>query len=266
MTAFHTGTLGFLLSTLGIAVCIWMAGLGFKWWELKTLRAALSKSVNLLLIDIAGISLFLVVVYPVFVVRTVYYLHAGSRYESSVDAERYQQVSADLKFHRHNIATTDPVFGNLIDLLSAFSIFRNSLHGESCVVRVTAPPQSLPMASAIAQLQIAASNCATFGPDALFDRNPDLLNETMKGIVPDAIVFHAAKDDTAANQLFSRLSNLIKLVRSYQLPASKDYQSPPSTTVVDIDRVGVAGSNQAGEIRVFCSGRRWPGVGEPDAS
>ena len=39
-----------------------------------------------------------------------------------------------------------------------------------------------------------------------------------------------------------------------------------SATVGDSDRIRAVESNRAGEIRVFCSGRRWPGVGEPDAS
>lgn len=33
------------------------------------------------------------------------------------------------------------------------------------------------------------------------------------------IVFHAARDDKAADQLFTHLSNLIQLKRSYDLPS-----------------------------------------------
>src|ERR1017187_2730136 len=40
----------------------------------------------------------------------------------------------------------------------------------------------------------------------------------------------------------------------------------PNTTVVDSEQIRAAGSNQAGGIGVFGSGRRWPGVGGPDAS
>lgn len=46
-------------------------------------------------------------------------------------------------------------------------------------------------------------------------------------MVPDAIVFHAARDDRAANELFMRLFNQIKLIRSYKMPNATDCQSPP---------------------------------------
>ena len=59
----------------------------------------------------------------------------------------------------------------------------------------------------------------------LGDMDPDETAATMRGMIPDAIVFHAARDDKAANELFMRLSNQIKLVRSYELP-SVNYQTP----------------------------------------
>jgi hypothetical protein len=129
--------------------------------------------------------------------------------------------------HRHTIATTDPVFSNIVQLLQAFSEFRNHLQGEPCVVRITAPPESLELASAIAQLQIATSNCFTFGPDGNVDVNPDLEKEAKDGMINDAIVFHANRDDKAASELYMRLASQIKLRRSYQLPAKPVYQIRP---------------------------------------
>jgi hypothetical protein len=46
-------------------------------------------------------------------------------------------------------------------------------------------------------------------------------------MVPDAIMFRAARDDGAALRLFEELGNQIKLVRSYDLPANPKYQVPP---------------------------------------
>jgi hypothetical protein len=135
-------------------------------------------------------------------------------------------LATDLEARKHGISTSDPVFGNIIYLLQAFSVFRNALHGQPCVVRVTAPPQSLALASTIAQFQIATSNCFTFGPDPNIRMNPDLDKEATEGMVNDAIVFHADRDDTAANELFMRLSNQITLQRSYEPDPLHSYQLP----------------------------------------
>jgi hypothetical protein len=135
-------------------------------------------------------------------------------------------LATDLETRKHGISTSDPVFANIIYLLQAFSIFRNALHGQPCVVRVTAPSQSLALASTIAQFQIATSNCFTFGPDPNVRMNPDLEKEATEGMVNDAIVFHANRDDTAANELFMRLTNQITLQRSYEPDPLRSYQLP----------------------------------------
>jgi hypothetical protein len=49
-----------------------------------------------------------------------------------------------------------------------------------------------------------------------------LARETLEGMQAGRIVFHAAKDDAAANELFVRLSELFSLKRSYDLPLSPD--------------------------------------------
>ena len=135
-------------------------------------------------------------------------------------------LATDLEARKNGIFTTDPVFVNIIYLLQAFSNFRNGLHGEPCVVRVTAPSESLAFASTIAQFQIATSNCFTFGPDPNVWMNPDLEKEAKDGMVNDAIVFHADRDDKAANELFMRLSNQIRLRRSYEPDPVRSYQLP----------------------------------------
>ena len=111
-------------------------------------------------------------------------------------------------------------------MLQAFRAFRNAIGRDSCVVIVTAEGDSDAMASTIAQLSIQASNCATFGMSRS-DMDPDLKTLASSGMVPDAIVFHAARDDGAALRLFEELGSLIRLVRSYDLPANPKYQAPP---------------------------------------
>ena len=93
-------------------------------------------------------------------------------------------------------------------------------------VSVTALDESVPKASTIAQLSIQASNCSTFGP-VPSDMDPDQKTLALSGMVPDAIVFHATRDDGPALRLFDELGNQIRLVRSYDLPANPKYQMPP---------------------------------------
>ena len=90
---------------------------------------------------------------------------------------------------------------------------------SKCVIKVTAPRETAALASVFAQLSNVTSNCAVFGHMTYsVSINPDIMSDATNGMVPDAIVFRAAKDDAAANELFGRLSNQIKLVRSYEPP------------------------------------------------
>jgi hypothetical protein len=171
----------------------------------------------------------------VFIVRTVYFDHAGLRYpnfkqnasngrSSAIDEKEIERLRNLVAFHQNNITTQEPVFINIRDLLSAFAGFRIGLNKESCVVRVTAPIETVQFASVVAAFSTATSNCPTFGP-SIDDRDSDEATITTSGMVSDAIVFHAARDDEAANMLFSNLTNLVKLVRKYDLP-KPNYQTP----------------------------------------
>lgn len=158
-------------------------------------------------------------------IKTVYEDHQSllqaNKKLSSINAD----LRSKLEKRRHGLDTTDPVFSNTIYLLQAFQIYRHALNGAPCVIRVTAPPKSLPMASMVAQFSNSVSGCSTFGPED-FELNPDLEKEAMDGMVPDAIVFHAARGDKAADQLFNNLGNQIRLKRSYHIPSQRNYQSP----------------------------------------
>lgn len=116
-----------------------------------------------------------------------------------------------------HIYTTEPIFSNIIYLQQAFRSFRGRTivpGGNMCTVRFTAPQETHDFAFTIAQLSIQGSNCATFGP---FDPgiNPDEDRRTINGMVPNKVVFHMAKTDSAANQLFNDLFNYLPLQRSY---------------------------------------------------
>jgi hypothetical protein len=156
---------------------------------------------------------------PIFIyqaLKTVYEEHRVlvARYQEL--AATNKQLAEDLEKHKQTLVTTDPAFANVTYLLQAFSKFRNALHGEPCVVRVTAPPEAMAMANMVAQLSIAASNCSTFGPDE--QGNPDLDKQALSGMSPDFVIFHAAEDDKAAWTLFDRLSSRIMMKTSYDPP------------------------------------------------
>lgn len=89
---------------------------------------------------------------------------------------------------------------------------------------LTAPPDSKnanAMALMVAQLTNAVSGCFTFGPmDANVD--PDDEKRAEAGMVPEKIVFRAARGDAAADQLFVNFGNLIQLKRSYDVPSPKE--------------------------------------------
>jgi hypothetical protein len=89
---------------------------------------------------------------------------------------------------------------------------------------VTAPMDSSSLASVVAQFSNSVSDCSTFGPFPPGD--PDWDKATNDGMVPDVILFHATREDKAAEELFIHLGNYIPLQRSYKLLAKKYYQLP----------------------------------------
>ncbi len=110
-----------------------------------------------------------------------------------------------------------PALSNVYKLLEAFAVYRNAITGADCRVEVTATPDSEAIALIVAQLSVRTSNCPTFGPFDL-GRDPDARARTMNGMKPGLIIFHAAKDDQAAHNLFGALANVLPLERSYEVP------------------------------------------------
>jgi hypothetical protein len=233
MSATSTNTLGFLVWSLLVVVLGWFITALSAWSNLRkqeggwgAIAPALRTSLKGGGVGVSIIVALAVVMWAIFLVRTVYDDHMQLIAQRASDLRRTTQLERDLQVHRHSVSTSDPVFPNLIYMLQAFAVFRGEVHGESCVVRITAPAMSQPLASLFAQFSVSTSNCATFGPDAPLNTNPDLESEALDGMVPDAIVFHAQREDKAANELFMRLYNQIKLVRSYKMPNAADYQGP----------------------------------------
>jgi hypothetical protein len=190
---------------------IGLAGCAYEWWITRDITVALSRSVRFLVFDFAGVFPFLLVALPIFGARTVYYDHTGLRWSQTQNEAQIAKLQSGLTNRQHNLSTTDAVFPNMIYMFQAFREYRLGLHGQNCVIHVTAPKGTAPLASTFAQLSNPVSDCAVFGPDENVDKNPDLVREATDGMVPDAIVLHAPKGDRAASQLFARLGNQIKL-------------------------------------------------------
>jgi hypothetical protein len=238
VAAFSTNTLGFLTSTLGLVFCIWLVTFLYQWAGTTTPKkltarcaSALSKTARPLLLDLAGLCIFLLIAWPTFVIRTVYFDHSGLVYANSQQKAKANESRAQVLFLQNNITTTSNVFINIRDLLTAFAVFRQERNNEPCLIEFTAPKETEQLADVFANYSNATSNCQGYGP-AIGSTDPDEIAEATLGMIPDAIVFHAARDDKAANVLFDNLSNRIKLVRRYDLPkVNQSLRKPRQHTI-----------------------------------
>ena len=153
-------------------------------------------------------------------VKTVYRDHQQLADRSIELSNLNQQLKSELEWRKHNVSTSDAVFPNIIYLLQAFQGYRISLQGEQqkdpCVLYFTATPDSLAIASAIAQFSNSVSGCSTSGPMPF--GNEDLDAMTTDGMVPGVILIHTDHDDLATGRLQIALENQIPTRLSHKLP------------------------------------------------
>jgi hypothetical protein len=225
-------TLGFLLWTAALTVVLWLATVASKAYKRRqdgvanaVVGAFRDSGVEGAFI-VAGMIALVIIAWGIAIIPTIFNDHMDMAARNKALAKDNSDLLMRLEVHRHSVVTTDPVFPNLIYMLQAFRTFRNNTHGEPCVIKFTAVPESQDIASLFSQLSIQASNCFTFGPDNNTWMNPDLIGEAKNGTTEGTIVFHANKDDRAANELFLLLSNQIRMQRSYQLPSNPGYELP----------------------------------------
>ena len=226
-----TTTLGFIVWVLALTAILWAAGVAANWLDLRRKRTpaplvkALLGSRSLGIFSATGVGLLVLTVFSIFFVQTVYGGHQWLVAENKRLADENVVLSANLNWRKHNISTTDPIFRNIVGLLGSFQAYRINLKGSPCVIWITAPADSLPLASSLAQLSNSVSGCSTFGPFP--SGNPDG-EDVLDGMVPGVIVIHAPRDDRAANQLESNLANQIQVGRSFKppkTPKTRLYQS-----------------------------------------
>jgi hypothetical protein len=171
----------------------------------------------------AAIGLIVIASYSYFLVYTVYQDHQSLVNHIAKLNELKSELASALEVRKHSMITGDPVLGNTISLLMAFDMFRHAQNGKPCVLMLTMPSSdnNNPMPSMIAQLSNPVSDCFTFGPmDSRM--NPDEEKRALDGMVPAEIVFHAAREDKAADQLFNSLGSMVPLKRSYDLPSAAE--------------------------------------------
>ncbi|HEX3968091.1 MAG TPA: hypothetical protein VHW70_09010 [Edaphobacter sp.] len=239
MAAMNTGTLGFLLGVFGLAFCIWVIGFGYEWIKLKNVSQGLSKSVPLLLVEFAGAILFLVIVYPTFVMRTVYYTHTGFQYQvqllsqenghkvdpSSRDiiiaglTQRLSETQAQLESRKQTLHDDDPSFQNMTKTIRAFMTWRQNIgYGAPCKMLITSPDGDDNMYMTFITMAVFGSNCGNGDLNNVGVKPQNIETETAKGMIPGVIVFHALPDAKGANQLETELANLFQVKRSYAIP------------------------------------------------
>jgi hypothetical protein len=222
VTATGTTTLGFIVWTLALTAVGWASTVAARWIELKREqtdspfeRAFLGSRLPGLFLG-AGVVGLVFVAFFVFLVRTVYFDHQSLVLANTKCLSQNAKLSADLEWRKNNLATGDPVFVNIIYLLQDFQIYRAARHGEPCVIYITATPDTLALASAVAQFSNSVSECSTFGPMPV--GNPDTDEMATDGMVPGVIVVHTQRDDRAALELQERLGNQIQTRISYKSP------------------------------------------------
>ena len=221
MSATSSSTLGFFLWTILVAVIAYFAGVLAAALKLRSkgtvhpFKQALTESLLTGIFSFLGLALLVLLAWAVFVVPTVYSEHQMFVAQNATLTADNATLRKDLNWRKHNISTTDAVFPNLIYMLQAFVFFKRDMNGTSCILYFSAPKETAPLASVMAQLAGPLSGCSPLGPVSADD--PDLDQEVIDGMVTDAIVVHAAKGEKAADKLFTTLGNQIQLKRSYRL-------------------------------------------------
>ena len=223
-----TTTLGFILWGLGFTAVGWLASVFASWIDSKrqleplSFRGAVLKSRRLGLYLVEGIGTLVLLSFSVSVIWTIYQDHRDAVRVNQDLAARNKLLTANLGWHKHNLSTTDAVFPNLIYMLQAFRMFRNTLNGAPCVVLISASGESQSLASVFGQLSIQVSNCPTFGPMDPTTQGNEYPAMT-DGMVPGKIVMHMERGDLAAMQLANGLGNQIPMTISYKLPPRGSY-------------------------------------------
>lgn len=219
--ATSTSTLGFVLWTLAITAIGWGAPIAGRWLILKRakhdrpFRKALNDSFWPSVFLAGGVIALVLVTFGAFILRTVFNDHQTFVMQNKTLRADNATLHKELEWRKHNISTTDPVSYNIEFVLRVFETFKRDMNGAPCLLYVSAPKETVALASEIGRLGGMVSGCSGVAP--IIAENPELDEDLINGMVSDAIVVHAMKGERAADNLLMTLGDQIKLQRSYRL-------------------------------------------------
>jgi hypothetical protein len=223
VAATSTSTLGLAIWTVGLAACGWLAkriSLFLRYRQLprrEQIGKALEDGFHDALIEAIAISVLALIAWGAFVPVVVYRDHVELRSKVAALTRQRDFLSSDLDARKNNLFVKDPAFGNINHLLQDFQMYRGARKDGPCVIYVTATPDSMAIASTVAQFSNSVSGCFTFGPSIPRD-NPDLDEMTNDGMVPGVILVHLRRDDKPGITLEENLGNQIQTRLSYEPP------------------------------------------------
>ena len=189
-----TTTLGFIVWILALSAVSWAATVAARWFQFKqdktplSLREAISSSIwpqgAFLAVGIFGLVL---VAFAIVVCATIYADHELLVSQNVELRQCKSNLESILLKKTHSLNTTDPVFPNIIYLLEAFNVFRHANKGAPCVLRLTAPPDSLPLAMMMAQFPLWADQIEYWHIDDIDCAPPNealpILEQTIRELV-----------------------------------------------------------------------------------
>jgi hypothetical protein len=218
MSAYGTSTLGFWAFSIAVPVLTYALFVSGRWilltrrGESSQVGAVARESLWTGVCTFAAVGLITAAGFVWMALRTVYLDNGLIR----TATKQVRALEQELNVRKHTISTEDPVFPNLIYLLEAFRMYRNALGPQTkCTVYVTAPADSVPTASLVAQFQIAVSNCATAGPMGT-DLPPSMQKEDLDGAVPGVVTVNAPENDGPADRLVGDLVHVFRVKRGYR--------------------------------------------------
>lgn len=228
IAASSTSTFGFLCWMFGSAVSIGLAQVSYNWLtasrergEARGLFPAIERSWKLFLVELGALLGLTFLVWGTFVVRTVYYERTGMRWAYAQEVRRNEELSSQIHLRNRGITSDDPAYMGLVQILRQFQSYGSAVQGKPCTIVFTSEPDSLRIASAIAEASALVSGCNTFGPDA--PGVPDSIGNKEEGMVPGVIVVHSTRENHAAISFQRGLSDLLPTRYSYVPPKNPSF-------------------------------------------
>jgi hypothetical protein len=222
-----TSNLGFILGSFAIPIVGALLGVAnFRWRKKQSWSETFQNSVEPTVLLLIAVVVVQSATFLCLMVKGVYDDHNALVTRNAGLTRQLDAANNEINNRKQHIYFLDPAMGNLRSMLMGFDIYRHAQKGRQCVMWFSEPQDARShLAGEVAQFSNVVSDCSTFGPFPGAS-NPDLEKEASDGMVPDAVVFHADRNDKAALTLFDQLSSLLPLKMSYvPLPNRKTHYS-----------------------------------------